>query len=177
MNLKIVLNRIILNSNFTIVICFVFVLGTVLSGCGQPEIATEESQEESSNKVTIIAKPGETILPVFNDTLQFIGLPCYLGAKEVKENPEVYLIFGEGFSVRKKLDIVPIATMNYTFKKQPRKMHISIPLQEEYQNWAVAEGENFNIEYGFLKLWVQDWLVYSYSDDQFEFVDWQIYRE
>ena len=176
MILKSAEKRMNLNSNITRVL-MLLISGLSLLSCDQPKVKVKDTKESQSNKVSIIAEPGETVLPVFNDTLDFIGLPCYLGAKEAGENADLYLIFGKDFPTRKKLDIQPIATMNYSFRKQSRTIHVAVPNESKYQNWVVEENEDFNIDYGFLKLWIQDWLVYSYPEDQFEFVDWQTYQE
>lgn len=147
-----------------IVVCLIF-------GCKNSHSNTKV-RLDSMLKLHIEVEQGENIIPIYKDTIEFLGLPGSIGLYE--DNKELpFLVLGKELEKDNEYLCHFIGSITVKTAVKDRIYGIALPINEEFRTIDVDSYDNLTQSQPMLKLWLKDYFTFAFGKEMVRKVEWQ----
>ena len=146
-----------------IVVCLII-------GCKKSTTNTKVRLDTLIN-LTIEVEQGDQIVPMYKDTINFLGLPGSIGLYD--QNKELpFLVLGKEMEKGEDYVCHFIGSIEIWTDKKKRVYGIALPVNEEYKTINVDSYVELTQSQPMLKLWLKDYFTFAYGKEMIRKVEW-----
>jgi len=116
-------------------------------------------------------KPGDNIVPFYQDTVDFVGFPGAIGRYDDSSSLP-FLILGRDLDSKSSLLCYFLGTIEVVTEKRERVYAIALPVSEDYATIIIDSYTDLSTNHASFKLWIQDFFRFAYSKEIVKSVKW-----
>jgi hypothetical protein len=150
---------------------WILIVGSLIISCKNETNKTKVRIDTMLN-LSIEMEPGNNIIPIYNDTIRFVGLPAAIGVN--KDNKRIpFLVLGKELEEGNDYLCHFIGSLDITTDQSQRFFGVALPVNDEYRTIDVDSYEDLTQSQPMLKLWLKDYFTFVYGNEVVKQIKWQ----